>query len=105
MVLSSLNSLLGLVGLALFVLKAFTLIDCATRRTELFVAASKQTKIFWMIILGIATVWNFISPNPIGIINLIGLVAAIVYMVDVRPALRSLGGGGGRRGRRSNSDW
>ena len=108
MLISSINSLLGILGLVTFLLKAFTLVDCATRRAELFPAAGKQTKIFWLIILGIATIWNFISSSPIGIITLIGLVAALVYFVDVRPALRSLGGGrGGRSGRggRPNSDW
>jgi hypothetical protein len=104
-VFTTINSLLGILGLVTFVLKAFTLIDCATRRAELFPAAGKQTKVFWLIILGIATVWNFISSSPISIINLIGLIAALVYFVDVRPALRELGGGGsGRRGRR-DSNW
>ena len=96
MVFSALNSLIGIIGLVTLIFKVFTFIDCLTRRAELFPAAGKQTKVFWLVILGIASVWNFINSSPIGIINLIGIVAALVYAVDVRPALRDLGGG--RRG-------
>jgi hypothetical protein len=108
-VFEALNSFLGLLGLVTLVFKVFTFVDCLTRRGELFPAAGKQTKAFWLIILGIASVWNFFSSSPIGIINLIGIVAALVYFLDVRPALRDLGGGGrggsGPFGPRSGSNW
>jgi uncharacterized membrane protein len=60
------------------------LVDAAMRRDAAFVAASKQTKIFWILVL----VLGFF-------ISFVGIIAAIVYLVDVRPALRQVGGGGG----------
>jgi len=89
---------LGLLGLALLGLKAFALIDAAIRPGNAYAAADKLQKNFWLIVLGLAVVWNMISPSPIGIINLIGLVAAIVYLVDVRPAVRAIGRGGPQTG-------
>jgi len=89
---------LGLLGLALLGLKAFALIDAAIRPGNAYAAADKLQKNFWLIVLGLAVVWNIISPSPIGIINLIGLVAAIVYLVDVRPAVRAIGRGGPQTG-------
>ena len=94
--------LLTVLALAAFVVKVFTLIDAVTRRADAFVAASKQTKIFWTLILGIAVAWNFFFPQFLSIINLIGLVAALVYLVDVRPALREVGGG---RRKPPSSGW
>src|SRR5437660_5540920 len=86
--------LLRLVALAL---KVFALIDVAIRRETLFPAAGKLQKPFWLIILGIAVAWNMLADLSImDIINICGLVAAIVYIVDVRPAVRSLGRGRGQ---------
>jgi hypothetical protein len=84
------------------VFKVWLFIDAVTRRPDVFVAAGKQTKNLWMILLGIAGVWNVISRSPIDLINLAGTVAAIVYFVDVRPALREVSGGPPRPPR---SNW
>jgi hypothetical protein len=89
---------LGLLGLALLGLKAFAFVDAAIRPANAYPAAEKLQKNFWLIVLGLAVVWNMISPSPIGIINLIGLVAAIVYLVDVRPAVKAIGRGGSQAG-------
>jgi Protein of unknown function (DUF2516) len=107
---ASLDTIVGLLGLVTLLLKAFCLIDAATRRPDAFTAAGKQTKIFWMIILGVAVAWNLFDANPIGLINIIGIVAALVYFLDVRPAVREVSGGGsgGRFGfgrRKPPSDW
>lgn len=102
---------MGLLGLVTLLLKAFCLIDAATRRADAFPAAGKQSKVFWLVILGVAVAWNLlIDGNPIGIINVIGLIAALVYFLDVRPAVREASGGsrggfGFRRGGRPPSDW
>ncbi|WP_051970191.1 DUF2516 family protein [Kitasatospora azatica] len=103
------------VGIILF--KAFAFVDAATRREDAFRAADKKTKPFWLIVLGLALVLdllfgaNFIS----SFLTLAGLVAAIVYMVDVRPAIRAVTGGRGGSdrlsrawrslGRRGNGRW
>ncbi|MFI7504267.1 DUF2516 family protein [Streptomyces sp. NPDC049687] len=98
------NSFMALLSLALIVFSGFALIDAALRREDGYRATDKQTKPFWMIILGIAFVVNLIFPI-LSFLPIIGLVATIVYMVDVRPALRALPGGGRtRRGGGSSSD-
>ncbi|MFC4505540.1 MULTISPECIES: DUF2516 family protein [Streptomyces] len=98
------NNFMALLSLALILFSAFALIDAAIRREDGYRATSKQTKPFWLIILGIAFVVNLIFPI-LSFLPIIGAVATIVYMVDVRPALRSLPGGGRtRRGGGSSSD-
>ncbi|MEU1120821.1 MULTISPECIES: DUF2516 family protein [unclassified Streptomyces] len=87
-----------LLSLALIVFSGFALIDAAVRREDAYRAADKKTKPFWLIILGLAFVVNLIFPI-LSFLPIIGLVATIVYMVDVRPAIQQITGGrGGRRG-------
>ncbi|MFJ2608112.1 DUF2516 family protein [Streptomyces sp. NPDC091279] len=95
-------SFMSLLSMALLVFSGFALIDAATRRTDAYRAADKQTKPFWMIVLAIAFVVNLIF-GILSFLPVIGLIATIVYMVDVRPALRGLSGGGRSR-RGSSSD-
>ncbi|MGW1211262.1 DUF2516 family protein [Streptomyces sp. NPDC002499] len=91
-----------LLSVALILFSGFALIDAATRREDAYRAADKKTKVFWLIVLGLAFVVNLIF-NILSFLPIIGLVATIVYMVDVRPALRGLSGGG-RSQRGSSSD-
>ncbi|MDT0452370.1 DUF2516 family protein [Streptomyces hesseae] len=89
------------IGLLVFTVVAF--VDAAVRREDAYRAADKQSKGFWLIILGIAVAVNLFF----GILNflpILGLIATIVYMVDVRPALRGASGRGGPRRRGSSSD-
>lgn len=91
-----------LLSMALIVFSGFALFDAAVRREDAYRAADKKTKPFWMIILGIAFVVNLLFPI-LSFLPIIGLIATIVYMVDVRPAIRALPGGGRSR-RGSSSD-
>ncbi|MER5434303.1 DUF2516 family protein [Streptomyces sp. NPDC002588] len=98
------NNFMALLSLALIVFSGFALVDATIRREDGYRAADKQTKPFWLIVLGIAFVVNLIFPI-LSFLPIIGLVATIVYMVDVRPALRALPGGGrSRKGGGSSSD-
>ncbi|GAA2260155.1 DUF2516 family protein [Streptomyces atrovirens] len=96
------NGFMWLLSMALTVYCCFALIDAATRREDAYRAADKKTKPFWLIILGIAFVVSVLFPI-LSFLPIIGLIATIVYMVDVRPALRGLSGGGRSR-RGSSSD-
>jgi hypothetical protein len=87
-------------GVLAFIAQIVALIDALRNRPDAFVAAGKQTKQRWAIILGIATAIGFISFNgviisPLNLLNIIAFVAAAVYLVDVRPALRQVTGRGG----------
>lgn len=80
-----------LISLALFVVQVWAFVDAASRRPQAFVAADKMTKPAWLIILGIALLAHVLFAGaPFHILNLAGAVACIVYIVDARPAIRSL---------------
>ena len=89
----------ALIALAQLVLIGFAFVDAAVRRESAFVAADKQTKKFWLIILGLALlVVLFGFSSAFGFLSILGTIAALVYVVDARPALRQVGGRGGRGG-------
>ncbi|KMS85023.1 MULTISPECIES: DUF2516 family protein [Streptomyces] len=97
---------MGILKIVLMALAAFGLFDAAFRREDAFRAADKQNKVFWLIILGIALVVSYLF-SLLSILPIAGAVASIVYIVDVRPALQQVGGGGrgwGRRRGGSSSD-
>lgn len=77
------------------------LVDLLRRPAQAFVSAGKRTKGFWGAILAVATAVAFVAlPYPVGIgqlqfLALASAVAAIVYLVDVRPAVTPYSG---RRG-------
>ncbi|MCX2184280.1 DUF2516 family protein [Streptomyces sp. SKN60] len=75
----------------------------ATAREDAYRAADKQTKKFWLILLGINLLLNLLLPMLF--LQIAGLIAAIVFMVDVRPALRQVSGGGRRGGSSSDGPY
>jgi hypothetical protein len=89
---------LALVSWALFLFALFAFVDAAIHREDAYRAADKNTKPFWLIILGIAAVVMKLF-SVLSFLPVIGLVAVIVYMVDVRPAVRQVAGRGGPRRR------
>lgn len=96
--------------LLVFVLCVVAVIDLVRRPSTAFVSAGKRTKGFWGAILGAATAIAFVAiPYPLGIgqlqfLALGSAVAAIVYLVDVKPAVASYGGGS-RGPRRPGGGW
>ncbi|MFD7475018.1 DUF2516 family protein [Streptomyces sp. NPDC059837] len=90
---------MSLIFLAMLVLAVVALVMAAVAREDAYRAADKQNKMFWLIILGITVAVNLLV--PVIFLQIAGLVATIVFFVDVRPALRQVSGGG--RGRRGGS--
>ena len=86
------ESLITLIAFyALLAVKVFAFVDAATRRPDAFVAADKMTKPAWLLILGLAVVVTLVlSRSPLGILSIVGTVAAFVYLLDARPALVSV---------------
>jgi hypothetical protein len=104
MLLEGFNTVLLVIMLVVLCLAVFAFIDAALRREDAYRAADKKTKPFWLIILGLAVVVN-LPFLGIVILQIVGLIASIVYLVDVRPALKQvMGGGGGSYRRGSSSD-
>ncbi|HEX4189556.1 MAG TPA: DUF2516 family protein [Marmoricola sp.] len=83
------NGVLTLVYFALFAVKVWALIDAIMRPAAAFPAADKLTKTAWLWITGLAFVAHMFS-SMVGILSLLGTVAAFVYLLDVKPALASV---------------
>ncbi|MFF5566220.1 DUF2516 family protein [Streptomyces sp. NPDC012623] len=93
MLMTGFSSILALLSLAMAVLAVVALFFAATAREDAYRAADKQTKMFWLIILGLTVVVDLLIPGMM-FLRIAGLVATIVFMVDVRPALKTVSGGG-----------
>jgi hypothetical protein len=72
-----------LLFVGMLIVKVFALIDCLTVPERAFVMTGKQTKVIWTVILAVAVLTTFG-----GFFAVLGLVAALVYLLDVRPAVR-----------------
>jgi hypothetical protein len=81
-------------------LKGYAFVDALRVPTDAYPAAGKLTKNLWMVFLGVALAVNIVLLSPLNFINILGVVAAAVYLVDVRPAVKAIGGG--RRGRNTH---
>lgn len=80
-----------LLWVALLGVKVFAVGDALIRPDAYFVAADKQNKAFWLLLLVVFLALHVLTrPNPIDTLSLIGTVAAFVYLADVRPILRSM---------------
>jgi hypothetical protein len=100
-------SVLVVLAALAFGMEVYALVDAARTRADAFVATGKLTKPKWVAILAVAAAFGFIALPPpigagltssIGFLSIIAVVASAVYLVDVRPAVRQLRGGGGRSG-------
>lgn len=90
-----------ILDLVFLVSSVTALFMAALAREDAYRAADKQKKSFWLIILGVTVALNlFVS---VLFLSIAGLIATIVFFVDVRPALKQVSGGG-RRGGGSSSD-
>ena len=93
--------ILALVALGL---EAWAFLDCARHKAASFEATGKRTKMFWLALTGGATLIGAISLfgsgggifGALGLFGLAAVVAASVYLADVRPAVKDAGRGGNR---------
>jgi hypothetical protein len=67
----------------------FAFVNSLLYSAESYVAAGKMTKPAWNIILGLGVVLQLI-PVGLFLIQIAMLIAALVYLADVRPALAGL---------------
>jgi hypothetical protein len=78
--------------LVIFVLLAVTIfafVNSLLYSAESYVAAGKMTKPAWNIILGLGVVLQLV-PVGLFLIQIAMIIAALVYLADVRPALAGL---------------
>jgi hypothetical protein len=86
--------LLLALNLGALVLALWALADALYRPAAYYPAAGKLTKPLWGAILGVATVVIYLF-GFMGLLGIAATIGVIVYLVDVRPALRALKPGSG----------
>jgi hypothetical protein len=92
------NIVLLVLHIFLLAVQGWALVDCVIRRGPAFAATGKLTKPAWLGITGFALLLEaLVPPSAIvgGITTLIvlcGVVASLVYLTDVRPAVREVSG-------------
>ena len=77
------------------VIQAVALINCLTQRGDGFQAIGTLPKGAWAAILAVCIVLTLLVSGAIGIFSLIGIGAALIYLLDVRPGLKDLSDGKG----------
>nr|WP_066290711.1 DUF2516 family protein [Arthrobacter sp. B6] len=85
-------------------LELWALADCARHPANAFEATGKRTKTFWLALTGGATLIGVMSLfgsggglfGTLGLFGLAAVVAASIYLADVRPAVKDAGRGGSR---------
>ena len=75
-------------------LTLWAFVDVLVRPANGFVATGKLTKPIWAGITGLAAVLIYLM-GPLNFLGLPAVVAAFVYLADVRPAVRGLHRGNG----------
>jgi hypothetical protein len=88
------NLVVWLVDTALFVLALWALADAAVRPAAAFPAAGKLTKPAWLAILVVSVLLCLAGVGIFGLLGILVAVAVLVYLLDVRPAVRELRPGG-----------
>jgi hypothetical protein len=85
-VLFSLQDHLSLIlGVLLFAVKAFALVDCVGRDQAQFSYRDTLPKNTWLVILVLAVLGHILDDfSPLGLFSLIGTVAALVYLAQLR---------------------
>lgn len=89
-------------AVAAFAVEVWALVEAIRTRPDAFIAAGKQNKRLWLIILGFANLFGFAAVvqflPALSIFTIAAFIAAGIYLADVRPAVRGMGRGGSARG-------
>ncbi len=84
-----------LVLLTSLIVQSVALIHCLTQRGAGFQAIGTLPKGAWAAIIGVCLVITFLTRGSLLIFSMIGIAAALVYLLDVRPGLKDLSDGKG----------
>jgi predicted cobalt transporter CbtA len=91
-------------AVAALIVEIWAFADALRRPSPAFPAAGKQTKPLWLIITGVATAIGLYSATYasqsgigiiVGILPVAAFIGAAIYLTDVRPKVREMGGGRG----------
>ncbi|GAA4596034.1 DUF2516 family protein [Planotetraspora phitsanulokensis] len=103
---SVLDLIFWLLSVLAFIMSGWALIHAIRIPKGAFPAAGKQTKPLWLVILGLAALFTFAAavnwrgaglglPN---IFTIAAVIAAGIYLADVKPAVNGYRRGGGNQG-------
>jgi Protein of unknown function (DUF2516). len=99
---SVLDLIFWILGIGAFVLCVWALVHALRTPARNFAIAGKLTKNIWLAILGFATLFTFAAAtlyiSTIGILTVAAVIAAGVYLADVKPAVSEHGRGRGNEG-------
>ena len=65
----------------------YAFVHALLQRKDAYTAASKQTKPIWGAITGVAALLLVLIQGPMNFLWLVGIIAALVYILDVRPRI------------------
>ncbi len=92
----SFETLNVVIGYLFVAIKMWAFVDAVTQKKEVFAAVGKQSKLFWSALLGISVLSQFISVwtggSNYGLLQIVGLILSIVYLVDQRPKMNEIRG-------------
>jgi hypothetical protein len=77
------------------VVQGVALVHCLTQRGDGFSALGTLPKGAWVAILAVCILLTLLVSGSVRIFSLIGIAAAAIYLLDVRPGLRDLSDGKG----------
>ena len=87
-----------LLGIGSAGLTGYAFADVLRRKGTLFPHVGRLSKGAWLGILGAAfaiAIVSLGSPGTLGLLNVVGVVAAGIYLADLKPKLKQVGGGSG----------
>jgi hypothetical protein len=83
----------SLAFLGAFGIEVWAFVHILLQRGDAFTALGTATKPMWLLLIGGCAVFAWFL-GPFGfLLSLVALVAALVYLLDVRPAIREITGG------------
>lgn len=74
----------------LLLIKGFAFINALTYSAQAYDAAGKLTKVAWCAITGLGFVAQLVLLGPFNLLSIVFTIAALVYLADVRPALKEV---------------
>lgn len=86
---SAVDAVFLIVRFATLVVAIYAFVMSLTYSAEAYNAAGKWTKQGWTIVLGIGVVINIV-PIGLAFVGIAFLIAALVFLADVKPALAGL---------------
>jgi hypothetical protein len=75
------------IEIAQWVILGISLFHAIRTRPDAYTATGKQSKKFWLILLGVLLALTLTIGGGLSIVGIAATVAGIVYLVDVKPAI------------------